>query len=48
MAAVAAMVGANAYCVFSGSDVATVRSLVMTLVMFGAVLADRPALSCAT
>jgi competence protein ComEC len=33
------------YCVFSGSDVATERSLMMTLVMFGAVLADRPALS---
>jgi len=45
IAAVAAMVGATAYCIFSGSDVATERSLVMTLVMFGAVLADRPALS---
>jgi len=45
IAAVAAMVGAMSYCVFSGSDVATERSLVMTLVMFGAVLADRPAIS---
>ena len=45
IAAVAAMIGATAYCIFSGSDVATERSLVMTLVMFGAVLADRPALS---
>lgn len=45
IAAVAAMVGATAYCIFSGSDVATERSLVMTLVMFGAVLVDRPALS---
>ncbi|WP_134499607.1 ComEC/Rec2 family competence protein [Microvirga pakistanensis] len=45
IAAVVAMAGATAYCVFSGSDVATERSLVMTLVMFGAVLADRPALS---
>ncbi|MEZ0170596.1 ComEC/Rec2 family competence protein [Microvirga sp. TS319] len=45
IAAVAAMIGATAYCVFSGSDVATERSLIMTLVMFGAVLADRPALS---
>lgn len=45
IAAVAAMIGATAYCIFSGSDVATVRSLIMTLVMFGAVLADRPALS---
>jgi competence protein ComEC len=45
IAAGAAMIGATIYCVFSGSDVATVRSLVMTLVMFGAVLVDRPALS---
>ncbi|WP_243368520.1 ComEC/Rec2 family competence protein [Microvirga solisilvae] len=45
IAAIVAMIGATAYCIFSGSDVATVRSLVMTLVMFGAVLADRPALS---
>lgn len=45
IAAVVAMIGATIYCVFSGSDVATVRSLVMTLVIFGAVLVDRPALS---
>jgi competence protein ComEC len=45
IAAVVAMLGGTAYCIFSGSDVATERSLVMTLVMFGAVLADRPALS---
>jgi competence protein ComEC len=45
IAAVAAMTGGTAYCIFSGSDVATERSLIMTLVMFGAVLADRPALS---
>jgi len=45
IAALAAMAGAAAYCVFTGADVATERSLVMTLVMFGAVLADRPALS---
>jgi competence protein ComEC len=45
IAAVVAMVGATAYCVFSGSEVATVRALVMTLVMLGAVLVDRPALS---
>ena len=45
ISAVAAMIGASVYCVFSGSDVATVRSLIMTLVMFGAVLVDRPALS---
>lgn len=45
IAAIAAMAGGTAYCIFSGSDVATERSLIMTLVMFGAVLADRPALS---
>jgi competence protein ComEC len=45
MAAGAAMTGACLYCVFSGSEVATERSLIMTLVMFGAVLVDRPALS---
>ncbi|MGO4705195.1 ComEC/Rec2 family competence protein [Microvirga sp. 2MCAF38] len=45
IAAVAAMIGAVAYCVFSGSEVATERSLIMTLVMFGAILVDRPALS---
>lgn len=45
IAACAAMLGAFGYCVFSGSDVATVRSLIMTLVMLGAILVDRPALS---
>ena len=45
IAAVAAMIGATAYCVFSGAEVATVRSLIMTLVMLGAILVDRPALS---
>lgn len=44
-AALAAMVGATAYCVFSGGEVATERSLIMTLVMLGAILVDRPALS---
>ncbi|MGN6099500.1 MAG: ComEC/Rec2 family competence protein [Bosea sp. (in: a-proteobacteria)] len=44
-AAVAAMLGATAYCVFSGGDVATERSLIMTLVMLGAILVDRAALS---
>jgi competence protein ComEC len=44
-AAVIAMVGATAYCIFSGSEVATERSLIMTLVMLGAILFDRPALS---
>ena len=45
IAAAIAMAGASAYCVFSGSEVATERSLVMTLVMLGAILVDRPALS---
>jgi competence protein ComEC len=45
IAAVGAMIGATAYCIFSGSDVATERSLIMTLVMLGAILVDRPALS---
>ena len=44
-AALVAMAGAIAYDVFSGSDVATERALVMTLVMFGAILVDRPALA---
>ncbi|MGL4240452.1 MAG: ComEC/Rec2 family competence protein, partial [Beijerinckiaceae bacterium] len=45
LAALLAMAGATAYCVFSGSEVATERSLIMTLVMLGAILVDRPALS---
>jgi competence protein ComEC len=45
IAALIAMLGASAYCVFSGSEVATERSLIMTLVMLGAILVDRPALS---
>lgn len=45
LAAGAAMIGATAYCLFSGAEVATVRSLIMTLVMLGSVLVDRPALS---
>lgn len=43
--AVLAMCGATAYCLFTGSEVATERSLIMILVMLGAVLADRPALA---
>ena len=39
------MAGATGYCIFSGAEVATVRSLIMTLVMLGAILVDRPALS---
>jgi competence protein ComEC len=45
LAALAAMAGATGYCIFSGGDVATVRSLIMTLVMLGAILVDRSALS---
>jgi competence protein ComEC len=45
IAAVGGMLGGIAYCIFSGSEVATERSLIMTMVMFGAILADRPALS---
>jgi competence protein ComEC len=45
IAASGAMLGATVYCIFSGSDVATERSLIMTLVIFGAILVDRPALS---
>jgi len=44
-AAAIAMAGAVAYDVFSGSEVATERSLIMTLVMLGAILVDRPALA---
>jgi competence protein ComEC len=45
IAAVVGMAGAVSYCIFSGSEVATERSMIMTLVMFGAILVDRPALS---
>ncbi len=40
-----AMAGAVAYCIFSGAEVATQRSLIMTLVMLGAIVAGRPAIS---
>lgn len=45
IAAGAAMAGATAYCAFSGWDIAAERSLLMTLIMLGAILVDRPALS---
>lgn len=45
IAAVFAMAGVTAYCVFSGWDIAAERALNMTLVMLGAILVDRPALS---
>jgi len=44
-AACAAMAGAVAYDLFSGAEVATERAMTMTLVLLGAVLFDRPALS---
>jgi competence protein ComEC len=40
-----AMIGALAYDIFAGSEVATERSLVMVLIMFGAILLGRRALS---
>lgn len=45
IAAGAAMLGVTAYCAFSGWDVAAERALIMTLIMLGAILVDRPALS---
>ncbi|GJE71117.1 ComEC/Rec2 family competence protein [Methylorubrum podarium] len=45
IAAGAAMLGVTAYCAFSGWDVAAERALIMTLVMLGAILVDRPALT---
>lgn len=44
-AAVGAMIAAVAYAVFAGGDVATVRAMIMTLVFFSAVLADREVVS---
>ncbi len=45
IAAVSAIVAAMAYDIFAGSEIATERSLVMTLIVFGAVLAHRRAIS---
>jgi len=45
IAAIVAMVAAFAYCLFSGAEVATQRSLIMTLAMLGAIVAERSALS---
>ena len=44
-AAACAMIGATAYDIFAGSEVATERSLIMTLILFGAILVGRRALS---
>ncbi|MBM3609480.1 MAG: ComEC family competence protein, partial [Alphaproteobacteria bacterium] len=45
IAAVFAMAGSIAYCIFAGAEVATERALIMTLIMLGAVVFARPALS---
>jgi competence protein ComEC len=45
LAALAGIGAAIVYGVFAGAEVATARSMLMTIVMFGGVLADRPALS---
>ncbi len=45
IAALGAMFGAFAYNIFAGSEVATERSLIMTLFLFGAILIGRPAIS---
>jgi competence protein ComEC len=44
-AALAAILGSVAYWIFAGMEVATTRALVMVLVMFVAILADRPAMT---
>jgi competence protein ComEC len=44
-AALAAMIGAFAYDIFAGSEVATERSLIMVLILFGAMVMGRRALS---
>lgn len=44
-AAVAAIAGAFAYLIISGSAFATVRSAIMITIIFGAVILDRPALA---
>lgn len=44
-AAVAGILGASVYCVFSGAGIDTLRALVVTLIVMGAILANRPALS---
>jgi competence protein ComEC len=45
IAAAIALLLATMYCVFSGAEVATVRSWIMVAVMLGAVIIGRPALS---
>lgn len=45
IAAVAALLAAIAYDIFAGSEIATERSLVMTLIVFGAILVHRRAIS---
>lgn len=45
IAAVAGIVGASSYCVFSGAGIDTQRALFVTIIVMGAILVDRPALS---
>jgi ComEC/Rec2-related protein len=45
MAASAGIIMAILYCLMSGSEVATLRSTIMIIVMLGAVLVDRPAIT---
>lgn len=45
VAASTAMLAAAAYTVFAGAEVATIRSMIMIIVLFGSVLAGRPAIS---
>jgi competence protein ComEC len=45
IAAVAAILAAIAYDIFAGSEIATERSLIMTMIVFGAVLAHRRVIS---
>lgn len=45
IAAIAALVGATAYLFLSGGSVATQRAFIMAVLVFGAMLVDRPALS---
>ncbi len=45
IAAIIAMFGATVYCFFAGADIATLRALIMTLIVLGAIVAQRKALS---
>ncbi|MFT0893269.1 ComEC/Rec2 family competence protein [Pseudochelatococcus sp. G4_1912] len=45
MAAVTGIIGASLYCIFSGAGIDTQRALFVTIIVMGAILVDRPALS---